>query len=111
MIPCPSCAKEISDQAVNCPQCGHPINAPTAVANAPSPGIAAVCSFFIPGLGQMYAGQPLQGLLWLGFVLAGYLFLIPGLVLHLICIVHAYGVAKGKASGAAKPMKSGRLSW
>jgi LCP family protein required for cell wall assembly len=31
---------------------------------SPSPGLAALLSFFLPGLGQAYAGQPLRGLLW-----------------------------------------------
>ena len=29
LIKCPSCGKEISDQAKSCPQCGHPISAVT----------------------------------------------------------------------------------
>ena len=55
-----------------------------------SPGVAAVLSFLIPGLGQMYKGRIIRGLLWLLIVLAGYAaFVIPGLVLHFVCILMA----------------------
>jgi TM2 domain-containing membrane protein YozV len=55
-----------------------------------SPGVAAVLSLVIPGAGQMYRGKVGIGLLWLLFVLGGYaLFVIPGVILHLICIVSA----------------------
>jgi len=55
-----------------------------------SPGIAAVLSFFVPGLGQLYKGQILNGIVWFFFVGFGYLALIlPGLILHLLCIVGA----------------------
>ena len=55
-----------------------------------SPGIAAVLSFFIPGLGQLYKGQIINGIVWFFFVGFGYVALIlPGLILHLLCIVGA----------------------
>lgn len=55
-----------------------------------SPGVAIVLSFFFPGLGQMYRGKIGRGILWLIFVTIGYLLMIlPGLVLHLICLVDA----------------------
>lgn len=55
-----------------------------------SPGLAAVLSFFIPGLGQLYKGQILNGLVWFFFVGMGYVALIvPGLVLHFFCVLGA----------------------
>jgi hypothetical protein len=55
-----------------------------------SPGIAAVLSFLIPGLGQMYKGQIAGGLCWMLFVFLGYLcFILPGVALHLCCIFTA----------------------
>jgi TM2 domain-containing membrane protein YozV len=53
-------------------------------------GVAALLSFLIPGLGQMYKGQPINGIVWFIFVIFGYaLFVVPGLILHLICIIGA----------------------
>jgi TM2 domain-containing membrane protein YozV len=55
-----------------------------------SPGVAAVLSLVIPGAGQMYKGQVLNGLAWLVVVVLGYAFFIaPGVVLHVLCIVGA----------------------
>jgi TM2 domain-containing membrane protein YozV len=54
------------------------------------PGVAALLSFLIPGAGQIYKGQIAQGIAWFVFVVVGYaLFILPGLVLHLVCIVAA----------------------
>jgi TM2 domain-containing membrane protein YozV len=55
-----------------------------------SPGLAAVLSFFVPGLGQLYKGQILNGIVWFFMVGFGYMALIlPGLLLHLFCIIGA----------------------
>lgn len=55
-----------------------------------SPGLAAVLSFFVPGLGQLYKGQIIGGILWFLFVCIGYAALIvPGLILHFFCVLGA----------------------
>lgn len=55
-----------------------------------SGGIAAVLSFLIPGLGQLYKGQIFNGLVWFTLTVIGYFFMvIPGLILHLCCIIGA----------------------
>lgn len=55
-----------------------------------SRGVAMVLSLLIPGLGQIYKGQLFNGLLWLVLTVVGYaLFVVPGLVLHLLCIIGA----------------------
>ena len=52
--------------------------------------MAMLLSFFIPGLGQLYKGQLLNGFVWFVVVAGGYfLLVIPGLALHLCCIVGA----------------------
>jgi len=52
--------------------------------------VAAVLSFLIPGLGQMYKGQIGIRFVWLIAVIAGYLFfIVPGLALHLACVITA----------------------
>jgi len=53
--------------------------------------ISAILSFVVPGVGQMYNGRILRGILWLIFVTLGYiLFIIPGIVLHFICVAMSY---------------------
>ena len=63
---------------------------------AGTPGLAAVLSFFIPGVGQIYNGKFLRGLFWL--------IVTPGLwigsggtlgwICHLIAAYTAYSWAK-----------------
>jgi TM2 domain-containing membrane protein YozV len=55
-----------------------------------SPGLAAVLSFFLPGLGQLYKGQIINGIVWCFVVMCGYAALIlPGLILHFFCVLGA----------------------
>jgi len=63
--------------------------------NAPSPGIAAVLSVLIPGLGQVYCGRLLASALWLLATAAGYsMILVPGFLIHALCVWSAYHSAK-----------------
>jgi hypothetical protein len=63
---------------------------PLAVRNrAPSPFLAAGLSMLIPGAGHLYAGKMFSAILWFLVVSAGYALLLPGLVLHLFCMVSA----------------------
>ena len=109
LIKCPECGREVSNAAASCPGCGHPIAPqPTSQsilqpAQKWSPGVAAVLSLVIPGAGQMYKGSIGGGLCWLLFVVIGYaLMVVPGLILHLICIVNtASGNATSSSVGLA----------
>ncbi len=99
---CPFCAEEIVAEAVKCKHCSEFLD-PALRQQASvqqrarhrptpkwSPGIAAVLSLVIPGAGQLYKGQVGNGLVWLVAVTLGYLFfIVPGLVLHICCIVGA----------------------
>ncbi|WP_416445727.1 hypothetical protein ACH3O9_07155 [Leeuwenhoekiella sp. A16] len=68
----------------------HPNQATVMQYRKWNPGDAALLSFFIPGVGQMYKGDVGTGIAWLIFTYLGYfLLIIPGLILHLICIITA----------------------
>ena len=57
----------------------------------PHPGIAAVLSVLLPGLGQVYSGRLLAGGLW--FLATGFAYwavLLPGFLVHALCIWSAY---------------------
>lgn len=103
MLLCPACRHSVSEAAENCPSCGHPFQPETRVIVSThiwSPGIAALLSVVIPGLGQLYKGQVIRGILWFLFVGAAYaLLILPGFFLHFLCIVNAAwsGGAKRRA--------------
>ena len=62
----------------------------------PSPGVAAVLSVVVPGLGQVYGGRLLAGGLWfLGTCFAYSAVLLPGFVVHAVCVWSAYKGALG----------------
>jgi hypothetical protein len=97
---CRECGGRASTEAPACPHCGAadptgsfrvvPAAQPQMLAPRPNNGVAAVLSLFIPGAGQIYKGHVGAGIAWMCFTFLGYLALIiPGLVLHLICILNA----------------------
>ena len=58
-----------------------------------NPLLAAALSVVVPGAGQLYSGNAFSALIWFLLVTAGYLLIVPGLLLHLFCIVSAAGAA------------------
>ncbi|MFQ5418203.1 MAG: hypothetical protein ACE5FL_14335 [Myxococcota bacterium] len=62
---------------------------------APSPGVSAVLSVLLPGLGQVYCGRLFAGALWFVATAAGYsLILVPGFLIHALCVWSAYDSAR-----------------
>jgi hypothetical protein len=86
---CPYCRAAVSAGAVKCPHCQEWLDEDYRPVNF-DPGVAAVLSLIIPGAGQMYRGNIALGVLWLVIVPIGYVpFILPGFVLHIICIATA----------------------
>jgi TM2 domain-containing membrane protein YozV len=66
-----------------------------AVVRAPSPGVAAVLSVILPGLGHVYAGRVLAGAVWFLATSFGYwAILVPGVLIHAASVWFAYRAAK-----------------
>lgn len=95
---CPYCKEIIIAGALKCKHCGEMLDSGIRASRAKAdfnPGLAAVFSFIFPGLGQIYKGQVGKGIVWFIAVVVGYgLLVIPGLVLHIICIVDAHNAVK-----------------
>ncbi|MDB4958843.1 MAG: hypothetical protein JWO36_6412 [Myxococcales bacterium] len=71
-------------------------------AHTPHPLVAAVLSAIVPGAGQLYAGRPLSAIAWFTIVTMGYLLLIvPGVVLHILCVASAAGATRQLRPGTA----------
>jgi uncharacterized Zn finger protein (UPF0148 family) len=55
-----------------------------------SPVVAFLLSLLIPGLGQIYTGRVLAGIIWFLLTAVGYVcFIIPGIILHVCCAISA----------------------
>jgi hypothetical protein len=56
---------------------------------AASPMLAAMLSAVVPGAGHAYTGHALSAVLWFLVVGMGYALVLPGLLLHVWCMVSA----------------------
>lgn len=93
---CSNCGTPIEyENAERCPKCGFSLQSP----KKKSTFLAALCSFIIPGLGQVYNGSLKRGgALLLGFWIGITLF-IPGLIVWVYGIYDAHKTAKQINSG------------
>jgi TM2 domain-containing membrane protein YozV len=56
--------------------------------------LAGLLSVWIPGAGHLYAGRVAAAIVWFLAVGAGYVLILPGLILHLFCIISAASAAR-----------------
>jgi hypothetical protein len=76
-----------------------PAMGPTAMVHhrpAPRPSalLAGLLSVWLPGAGHLYAGRLFAAIVWFLAVGAGYVLILPGLILHLFCIFSAASAAR-----------------
>lgn len=102
---CPNCGAELKyPDAEICPSCGVRIKNSTSskskVPEAKDPLIAVLCSFFIPGLGQIYNGEDKKGVaLLFGTLIGALIFLIPGIIVWIYGMYDAYNTSEKMNSG------------
>jgi len=91
---CPFCSEIILSDAKKCKHCQEFIDPELRASAVPqlkwSPALAAALSLVVPGGGHIYRGKVTAGFLWALFVALGYsLYILPGIILHLVCISFA----------------------
>ena len=91
---CSNCGEEIDIDAEICPKCGVRVKAPTVASTVgeKKPWLAAILSFLIVGLGQIYNGEIRKGIvLIIAYVISIALcFVYVGLIL--VPILWIYGI-------------------
>lgn len=68
---------------------------------AVGPLIAAALTICVPGAGHLYAGRVLAAVMWFFVVSAGYVLILPGLILHLVSIASAANAARQHSASRA----------
>lgn len=114
---CSNCGYKMPKGLKFCPECGSPTsNAPqvnntvnntgNAVVNKEKdPTLAAILSFLVVGLGQVYLGLTKKGiLLFIGAVISGFLMLI---LIGFVTWLLIWGYAIYDANNSAKKMNNG----
>lgn len=103
---CYNCNEEINEKLDTCLKCGAHIR----IIVPKNPGIAAVLSFFVPGLGYVYDGRVIIGavvviieLALIGLsallisssrIMYGLGLLIVGIIIWIYCIYNSYDIAE-----------------
>lgn len=88
---CSNCGKEIDEKAEICPNCGVRAGS-TEVSIVKNPGVAAVMSFFVMGLGQIYNGEIAKGLIFIVLYMLSFLAMIILIGFVTTPILWAYGI-------------------
>jgi TM2 domain-containing membrane protein YozV len=118
---CPECGKSIlNDSTKFCENCGTSLmvsdtlikKSPQEIVEEKSSFVAVLCSFFIPGLGQVYNGETEKGILiYLGTLIGIFIFFIPGLIIWISGLYDSYSTAKkmNNKEIAFKPTKTAHM--
>jgi TM2 domain-containing membrane protein YozV len=124
---CPSCGNAVPDtNAQFCSTCGAKLSFGPSVSQPAitqkesqkerteekHPFVALLCSFFVPGLGQVYNGETAKGLgIFFGTLIGFFIFIIPGLLVWLYGLYDAYSTSQKMNAGEIpfKPTKTAHL--
>jgi len=106
---CLECGKALASETSKfCDNCGTKVNAASPPIQNPeqkepvltineekNPYLALLCSFFIPGLGQVYNGLTARGIaFFFGTLIGVIIFIIPGFVIWIYGMYDAFSTAE-----------------
>jgi TM2 domain-containing membrane protein YozV len=117
---CPVCGRPVGETAQFCSACGARLSdtgsadqrGSAGVHEEKSPNLALLCSFFIPGLGQVYDGNTARGVgIFIGTAVGFFIFFIPGLIVWIYGMYDAYSAAKKMNRGEIpfRPTKTAHM--
>lgn len=104
---CSNCGSQIDARAEICPHCGVRVAGPVTDTQEKNPGVAAVLSALWIGLGQIYNGEVLKGLLFMVFGVIALLSIIVLIGFILAPLFWIYNIFD--AYTTAKEINAGRL--
>jgi len=104
---CATCRRPVSSTADHCPHCGARLNAVATreggalLPQEPkNPALAALMSFMLPGLGQIYVGQVGKGILYMALLLfSPFTFGMTHIALMLYAAIEANALARRRMEG------------
>lgn len=89
---CKNCGSEIADKAEICPKCGVRVKPIPISTEKKSSGIAAIASFFIPGLGQIYNGEIGKGFMFIIISIIFFILIFAAIGLILFPLFWVYNI-------------------
>ncbi len=106
---CSNCGKKIDTKAEICPKCGVRVahSREKIAKEVKSSGLAAVLSFILPGLGQIYNGQIGKGLLFIILLIVSVLSILILIGIILLPVFWIYNIYD--AYDTAKKINAGEI--
>lgn len=115
---CATCRRRVPASADHCPHCGARTGDALMTTGGGAlleqkpvnPPLAAVMSFFVPGLGQLYVGQVAKGLFFLALIFIGPLTgFLSNVILAIYAAAEAYTLGKRRRDG--EPLTAWGTLW
>ncbi|WP_407431240.1 hypothetical protein [Methanobrevibacter sp.] len=115
MVECKNCGSELKEDTEVCPECGSPTSNTPQTNNTATPvvkkeksaGLAAILSFLIVGLGQIYLGLTKKGIiLFIGAVISLILTLV---IIGFVTWLLIWGYSIYDAHNSAQKMNKGMV--
>ncbi len=106
---CHNCGAEIDKEATTCPQCGVLQQDKSLHSELKNPGLAAVLSFLIIGVGQIYNGQIGKGILFMAVQMVNVVITFLTLFLWTPIYLAVFGYAIWDAYNTATKINAGEI--